>query len=33
MPENKTLPLIETDVSEDMVLSPAVVAILEKAHS
>jgi len=33
MPENKSLPLIETAVSEDTTLSPAVAAIVKKAHS
>lgn len=33
MPENKPLTLVNTVVSEDTILSPAVAAIVEKAHS
>ena len=32
MPENKSFPLVDVAVSEDIVLSPAVAAIVEKAH-
>lgn len=33
MPENTSLPLTETVVSPDTAVSPAVAAVLEKAHT
>lgn len=33
MPKNSSLPLAETAISENTVVSPAVAAIVEKAHS